>query len=208
MVPSDILVSISSNVKQSASVKLADFYSDLTLTYVQEIQSFSPIITAKVRIYVPLLHAHSKAKRNGFTIKLTSRSSSKFIFINSDITRWTFNFNSLPGIFIKSFSIYFYCGKHRRGLLNRSCECIETLQEFHFLKSLGQLFLFQQLHLIASSVVVENPNVTSPSYVFPASVMYSATFVALPIQMGNTPVTSGSNVPVCPIFSFLKSYVI
>jgi len=60
----------------------------------------------------------------------------------------------------------------------------------------------------ASSVVVENPNVISPSYVFPASVMYSATFVALPIQMGNTPVTSGSKVPVCPIlfiFNILRS---
>src|SRR4051794_23853927 len=59
----------------------------------------------------------------------------------------------------------------------------------------------------ASSVEVEYPIVTSPSYAFPASVMYSATFVAFPIQIGNTPVTSGSSVPVCPILFIFKIFL-
>src|SRR3954462_1841529 len=59
----------------------------------------------------------------------------------------------------------------------------------------------------ASSVEVEYPIVTSPSYAFPASVMYSATFVAFPTQIGNTPVTSGSSVPVCPILFIFKIFL-
>ncbi len=56
----------------------------------------------------------------------------------------------------------------------------------------------------ASSVSVEKPIVTSPSYTFPASSMYSRRRVALPTATGRTPVTCGSSVPPWPIFFVFK----
>ena len=85
---------------------------------------------------------------------------------------------------------------------------IRTLLEFVHAESLDQSFFSSTFSPLASSVVVEKPMVTSPSYAFPASVKYSAIFVALPIQIGKTPVTSDLKCLYAQPFLFLISSLI
>ena len=69
-------------------------------------------------------------------------------------------------------------------------------------------FFSSTISPVWSSVVVEKPIVISASYVFDLSVKYSTIFVALPIQIGRTPETSGSRVPVWPTFLCVKFFLL